>query len=72
MPGDDNSTLAGFVLWNAKQHPIPIQPVRTEVSDFTSTQPKSASGQAHKPCLQVTGLPAVNYTLPVGAQTPGP
>jgi len=37
------AALTGFVLWNAKQHPIPIEPVCPEVCDLASPEPESAT-----------------------------
>lgn len=47
------AALAGFVLWNAKQHPIPIEPLCSEVRDLASPESESASSQTHEPRLQV-------------------
>ena len=50
------AALAGFVLWNTKQHPIPIGPLCTEMSNFTSPESESTTGQTHEPRLQVSRL----------------
>ena len=37
------AALTGFVLWNAKQHPIPVEPVCSEMRDLAGPEPESAS-----------------------------
>ena len=50
------STLTGFVLRNAEEHPIPVKPLCVEVRNLTSAKSKPTSCQTHEPCLEILWL----------------